>query len=257
MNRIKGKLVLITGASSGIGRATAKCLASYGANLILVARREERLSELSTELESEYNVMAKTWALDVRDRAAVNAFVEHLKNESLVPDALINNAGLASGLSKLHEGSFEDWDRMIDTNIKGLLNVTRGIVPLMVQANRGHIVNLGSIAGHQVYPNGNVYNATKFAVRALNEALNIDLVGTKIRVSSIDPGATETEFSIVRFHGNEERADSVYQGYQPLTAEDIAEAIHFVLNAPPHVNVLDMVILPTDQRNSYVHYREK
>jgi len=170
---------------------------------------------------------------------------------------LVNNAGLASGLSPVQDGSFDDWDRMIDTNVKGLLNVTRAVLPHMIRLGRGHVVNIGSTAGRWVYPNGNVYNATKFAVRALTEAINIDVVGTPIRVSSIDPGMVETEFSIVRFAGDEDRARKVYEGFQPLRAEDIADAVHYVTSAPPHVNVLEMLVLPTAQRNVYVLHRDR
>jgi 3-hydroxy acid dehydrogenase/malonic semialdehyde reductase len=197
------------------------------------------------------------YALDVRDRDAVAEFGEALAREITAPDVLINNAGLASGLGKFFEGDFEDWDKMIDTNVKGLLNVSRHVVPLMVQQNRGHIINIGSIAGHIVYPGGNVYNATKFAVRALNQAMAIDLVGTKLRVSSIDPGAAQTEFSVVRYHGDAEKAKEVYNGFEPLTGDDVAEAVHYVANTPEHVNVLNLVIMPTAQRNPYVLHREE
>ncbi|HCF59220.1 MAG TPA: NAD(P)-dependent oxidoreductase [Myxococcales bacterium] len=256
MNRIEGKRVLITGTSSGIGKACAVAFAQRRASLVLTARRGERLIELAERLRREHEVEVATHVLDVRDRQAVLAFARSLEADGLVPDVLVNNAGLAAGLTKLHEGSFEDWDRMIDTNLKGLLNVSRAVLPSMVARNSGHVVNLGSIAGHLVYPNGNVYNATKFAVRALNEAMNLDLVGTRIRVSSIDPGAVETEFSLVRFAGDEARAAKVYQGYQPLRPEDIAEAVLFVVNAPEHVNVQQMVVMPTAQRSSYVLHRE-
>lgn len=195
--------------------------------------------------------------LDVSDRQAVERFGKTLEREIAAPDVLINNAGLASGMGKFFEGDFEDWDKMIDTNVKGLLNVSRYIVPLMVKQNKGHIVNIGSIAGHIVYPGGNVYNATKYAVRALNQAMNIDLVGTPIRVSCVDPGAVETEFSIVRFHGDEEKSKNVYKGFKPLKGEDVAEAVFFVVNAPEHVNVLDLVIMPTAQRSPYVLHRDR
>src|SRR5690606_17341858 len=257
MNRIRGKLALITGASSGIGEACARALASYGANLILVARRAERLAALKEELEREAGVSVRTRLLDVRDRPGVMAFGEELEREGVVPDVLVNNAGLSRGLDKLHEGSFEDWDEMIDTNVKGLLNVTRVILPLMVARDRGHVVNIGSTAGHLVYPKGNVYNATKFAVRALNQGMSLDLVGTRIRVSSIDPGAVETEFSEVRFRGDRERAKKVYQGYTPLSPADVADAVCYVVNAPEHVNILELVMLPTAQRNAYVWHREE
>jgi len=257
MNRIKGKLVLITGASSGIGLACARRFAAEGADLILWARRVERLEQLAPELERSCGVSARFARLDVRDREAVNRAAEALIREGLVPDVLINNAGLAAGLDKLHEGDPDDWDRMIDTNIKGLLNVTRAILPAMVERGRGHIVNIGSVAGHLVYPKGNVYNATKFAVRALTEGMSLDLVGTPIRVSSIDPGMVETEFSLVRFHGDAEKAAEVYRGLQPLTADDVADAVAYVVNLPEHVNVLNLVMYPTAQRNVYVVHREQ
>ena len=252
MNRIQGKVVVITGASAGIGAACARAFARHGAELILLARREDRLNQVADEIEQEHGKRPRTFVLDVRDRDGVVAFGEQLEADGVVPDVLLNNAGLSRGLAKLHEGSFEDWDEMIDTNVKGLLNVTRVILPMMVRRDRGHIVNIGSTAGHLVYPGGNVYNATKFAVRALNEAMNHDLLGTRIRVSSIDPGMVETEFSLVRFRGDKERAAAVYRGFQPLTAEDVADAVLYVVNAPEHVNVLDMVILPTAQRNFYL-----
>jgi 3-hydroxy acid dehydrogenase/malonic semialdehyde reductase len=252
MNRIQGKVVVITGASAGIGAACARAFARHGAELILLARREDRLNQVADEIEKEHGKRPRTFVLDVRDRDGVVAFGEQLEADGVVPDVLVNNAGLSRGLAKLHEGSFEDWDEMIDTNVKGLLNVTRVILPMMVRRDRGHIVNIGSTAGHLVYPGGNVYNATKFAVRALNEAMNLDLLGTRIRVSSIDPGMVETEFSLVRFRGDKERAAAVYRGFQPLTAEDVADAVLYVVNAPEHVNVLDMVILPTAQRNFYL-----
>ncbi|UCH83850.1 MAG: SDR family NAD(P)-dependent oxidoreductase [Candidatus Latescibacterota bacterium] len=257
MNRLEGKWVLVTGASSGIGEGCAKRFAASGSNLVLVARREERLNELKRTLVDDHRIDVRAYALDVRNRGAVGVFSKWLADHITAPDVLINNAGLASGLEKFFEGDFEDWDKMIDTNVKGLLNVTRHVVPLMVSQNRGHIINIGSIAGHMVYPGGNVYNATKFATRALNQAMAIDLVGTNLRVSSIDPGAAETEFSKVRFHGDENKVKEVYRGFRPLTGDDVAEAVHFVANAPEHVNVLDLVIMPTAQRNPYVLHREE
>jgi len=256
MNRVKGKLILITGASSGIGAACARRCAAEGANLALWARRQERLEELGAELRASHSVTVLGAEVDVRDRPAVNRAAEQLVGAGHVPDVLINNAGLASGLSKVHEGDPEDWDRMIDTNLKGLLNVTRAILPHMVARRRGHVVNIGSTAGHMTYPMGNVYNATKFGVRALTEGTNLDVAGTPIRVSSVDPGFVETEFSDVRFHGDKDRARSVYQGFQPLRADDIADAIAYIINLPEHVNVLDMIIMPTAQRNVYVVDRE-
>jgi 3-hydroxy acid dehydrogenase/malonic semialdehyde reductase len=256
MNRMKDKQVLITGASSGIGEACARRFAAGGAHLFLAARREDRLEDLKKTLEEEHGVTVRTWPLDVRDRRAVEAFAREVATEITAPDVLVNNAGLASGLGKFFEGDFEDWDKMIETNVTGLLNVSRFIVPLMVKRNRGHIVNIGSVAGHFVYPGGNVYNASKFAVRALTQAMSMDLVGTKIRVSGIDPGAVETEFSLVRFHGDDKKANAVYKGFEPLTGDDIAEAVFFVTNLPEHVNVLDMVVMPTAQRSPFVLHRE-
>jgi len=252
MNRIKGKLILVTGASSGIGEACARRFATEGARLALWARRRARLESLARTLETQHRVVPQLAEVDVRDRAAVTRAAEALVAAGQVPDVLINNAGLASGLSKVHEGDPEDWDRMIDTNLKGLLNVTRAILPHMVARRRGHVVNIGSTAGHQTYPMGNVYNATKFGVRALTEGMNLDVAGTPIRVSEVDPGFVETEFSEVRFHGDRERAKAVYQGFQPLTADDVADTIAYVVNLSEHVNILDLVIVPTAQRNVYV-----
>src|SRR3989449_1361180 len=252
INRIEGKLILVTGASSGIGAACARRFAAEGAKLVLWARRVDRLERLSAELREGHGTSVLLAQVDVRDRAAVNRAAGELVAGGQVPDVLINNAGLASGMSKIHEGDPEDWDRMIDTNLKGLLNVTRAILPHMVARRRGHVVNLGSTAGHMTYPQGNVYNATKYGVRALSEGMNLDVAGTPIRVSSVDPGFAETEFSEVRFHGDAARAKAVYRGFQALTPDDIADAIAYVVNLPEHVNILDMVIVPTAQRNVYV-----
>ncbi len=251
MSRIAGKLVLITGASSGIGAACARRFAAEGAGLVLWARRLERLEALAAELRAR-GVAVRVARVDVRDRAAVSAAAQALVDEGAVPDVLINNAGLAAGLTPLQEGDPDDWDRMIDTNVKGLLNVTRAILPHMLARNRGHVVNLGSTAGHTVYPKGNVYGATKFAVRALTEAINLDVVGSAIRVSSVDPGLVATEFSEVRFHGDRERAQAAYRGLRPLSGDDVADAIAYVVGVPEHVNVLDVVLLPTAQRNVYI-----
>lgn len=255
MDRIKGKTVLITGASSGIGLACAEAFAQRDASLVLAARRLERLEELRGKL-SRRNISVRIRRLDVRDRDDVLEFAAELKKDGICPDILVNNAGLSAGLDKLHEGDFEDWDRMIDTNVKGLLNVSRAVIPMMVERNAGHVVNIGSMAGRQVYPGGNVYNATKFAVRALTEGMSVDLLGTKVRVSCVSPGAVHTEFSEVRFHGDRERAAKVYQGYEPLTAADVADAVLYVTNAPERVNVLELLILPTAQRNVYCWQKE-
>jgi 3-hydroxy acid dehydrogenase / malonic semialdehyde reductase len=256
MNRISDRLVLITGASSGIGEACARRFAEQGAHLILWARREERLDALATSLREEYGCAVETRQLDVRDRAAVLAAGAALGEAGRVPHILINNAGLASGFAPIHEGDPDDWDRMIDTNVKGLLNVSRAILPLMHAQGRGHVINIGSLAGHQTYPRGNVYGATKYAVRALTEGMNLDAAGSAIKVSSVDPGLVETEFSVVRFHGDEDRARHVYAGFEPLTGNDVADAVLYVASVPERVNVLDLVLVPTAQRNVYVVDRE-
>ena len=257
MNRIRDKLILITGASAGIGEACARRCAAEGANLVLWARRQDRLADLAGELRKEAGLQIRVAGVDVRDREAVEAEAAEMREASLIPDVLINNAGLASGLAPLQEGDPEDWDRMIDTNVKGLLHVSRAFLPQMIELGRGHIVNIGSTAGHQVYPRGNVYNATKFAVRALTEGMNLDVAGTPIRVSSVDPGFVHTEFSLVRFGGDRQQADAIYHGFQPLLAEDVADAVHYVINAPGHVNVFNLMLLPTAQRNIYVVDREE
>jgi 3-hydroxy acid dehydrogenase/malonic semialdehyde reductase len=256
MNRFEGKIVLITGASSGFGAACARQFAAEGASLVLWARRLPRLKKLGDELSKQYGTSVRADEVDVREREAVLALAGELAETGMVPDILVNNAGLAAGLDSIHEGDFEDWDRMIDTNLKGLLNVTRAILPSMVERNSGHVINIGSVAGRMAYPKGNVYNATKFAVRALNDAINLDMVGTRIRVSTVDPGAAETEFSEVRFHGDKERANSVYDGFDPLRPDDIADAVLYVAGTPEHVNITELVIMPTAQRNPYVLHRE-
>jgi NADP-dependent 3-hydroxy acid dehydrogenase YdfG len=257
MNRIKGKLAVITGASAGIGEACARSLASMGTDLVLLARRRDRLEALQVELTEAHGVEVTCREFDVRDQPQSDALAADLRAGGRTPEILINNAGLARGLSTIQDGDLPDWEEMIDTNVKGLLYVTRALLPLMVGADRGHVVNIGSIAGRWVYPNGNVYNATKFAVYALNEAMNIDLVDTKIRVTSIDPGAVETEFSLVRYRGDEGRASKVYQGYQPLTPEDVADAVCYALNVPEHVNILQLVLMCRDQRSWAVWNREQ
>ncbi len=256
MTDIRGKWVLITGASAGIGEACARRLAASGAHLALWARRKDRLAALASELSGDHGVEVRTASVDVRDRTAVTAAATDLLEAGLVPEVVVNNAGLASGLATVQEGDPDDWDRMIDTNVKGLLFVSRAFLPAMLERGSGHVVNIGSIAGRQVYPKGNVYNATKFAVKALTEGMALDLAGTPIRVSSVDPGAVETEFSLVRFEGDEERAEAVYRGFTPLSGDDVAEAVAWVIARPPHVNVASMVILPTDQRSVNLIHRE-
>lgn len=243
------KRILVTGASAGIGAACARRFAADGHALVLWARRAERLEELAAGLRAEHGTEVATNTVDVRDRAAVGTAADALES---VPDVLLNNAGLASGFDPIHEGDPEDWDRMIDTNLKGLLNVSRALLPRMVERGSGHLINIGSTAGHMTYPRGNVYAATKYGVRALTEGMNLDLVGTGVKVSAVDPGFVETEFSVVRFHGDQERAARVYDGFRPLGPEDVADAVAYVVGVPPHVNVLDLVVVPTAQRNVYV-----
>lgn len=247
MFSLKEKIVLITGASSGIGYSAAIEFAKAGSRLILVARRKEKLLELEKELKKQYGIKILLHKLDVRNQKAVVKFVDGLKPEWKNIDILINNAGLSRGLDKLYDADIQDWEEMIDTNIKGLLYLTRYVLPIMVKRNSGHVVNIASIAGYQVYPGGNVYCATKHAVRALSEALRRDVFGTDIRVSCINPGMANTEFSTVRFHGDKKRADDVYKGWTPLTAEDIADSIIFACTRPPHVNISEILIMPTDQ----------
>jgi 3-hydroxy acid dehydrogenase/malonic semialdehyde reductase len=257
MNRIKGKLAFITGASAGIGLAVAKRFATEGANLVLWARREDRLETIAAELRASHGITVRTDGVDVRDRDAVNAAALRLLGSAGTPDILLNNAGLAAGFSKTQDGDPDDWDRMIDTNVKGLLYVTRAILPKMVERGTGHVVNLGSLAALQVYPMGNVYNASKFAVKALTEAINLDVLGTRIRVSGIEPGHVRTEFADVRFHGDQSRVEKVYEGFTPLTPEDVADVIAYVVNAPENVNILDVVMVATAQRSVHHVHREK
>ena len=248
--------VLITGASAGIGAACARAFSAAGARLILVARREERLRELADELRSQHDTESLVLGLDVRDGAAVDAAIADLPDDWASIDVLVNHAGLGRGLEPLHEGSPDDWDAMIDTNVKALLRLTRAVVPGMIERGRGHVVNLGSIAGHEVYPGGAVYCATKHAVKAITRGLRMDLLGTPIRVTSVDPGLVETEFSMVRFGGDEARAARVYEGLQPLTAEDIADVVLFAATRPPHVNLDTIVMMPTAQASALLVDRE-
>lgn len=244
---LNNKIVLITGASSGIGAACAETFAKAGTRLLLCARNVEALNTLSARLKEEYGTESKVFQLDVRDPVVICNMFDSLPLEWQTVDILINNAGLAAGLDFLQEGNVEDWEAMIDTNIKGLLYVSRKFLPNMIRNNQGHIINIGSISSHEVYPKGAVYCATKFAVRALTQGLRMDLMGTKLRVTSIDPGAVETNFSVVRFKGDEKRAAAVYQDMTPLHAHDIADAALFTATRPPHVNISEMIIMPTDQ----------
>lgn len=257
MNRIEGRTVLITGATAGIGQACARVFAASGARLVLIGRRTERLEALAAELSAAHGTTVRTAALDVRERGAVDALRAELVEEGMMPDVLLNNAGKARGFDLIQDGDIDDWEEMIDTNVKGLLYFTRAFVPHMVESDHGHVVNIGSTAGRWTYPRGGVYCGTKYSVKAISEGLNMDLAGTAVRVSSVDPGLVETEFSEVRFHGDTARAESVYKGYQPLRPEDIADAVHYVVNAPPHVDVFNMVILPTAQRHSMIVHKEE
>ena len=244
---MKNKIALVTGATSGIGKACALILAKEGCDVIITGRRDDRLSELSNEITNTHKRKCLTLTFDIRKQVQVKEAIEGLDADWRNVDILINNAGLASGFSKLHEGDVDDWEKMIDTNIKGLLYITREVVPGMVKRGHGDIVNIGSIAGREAYSNGNVYCATKHAVDALTKGLRMDLFDTPLRVSTVDPGLVKTEFSIIRFHGDKDKAKNVYKGMQPLIAEDIAEAVLFVVNRPPHVQIGEILIFPTAQ----------
>jgi len=243
--------ILITGASSGFGAATAKLFASKGYGLVLMARRKDKLEDLVQDLPE--HIEAHILVADVRDeevvRSAINSLPEHVKTSLSI---LVNNAGLAVGKGPIDRGLIEDWDRMIDTNVKGLLYVSRAVIPLLKANNKGHIINIASIAGKEVYPGGNVYCATKHAVDALSRAMRIDLINHNIKVSNLAPGAAETEFSIVRFKGNEAQAKSVYDGYSPLVAQDIAETLWFICSRPEHVNVNDITLMASAQASAAV-----
>jgi 3-hydroxy acid dehydrogenase / malonic semialdehyde reductase len=247
------KIAFITGASSGIGLATARAFAAQGARLLVAARRRDRLETERATLKGAADV--HILELDVTDHAAVERAVATLPQEWQAIDILVNNAGLSRGLDKLHEGKREDWEQMIDTNVKGLLYVTRAVVPGMVTRSRGHIVNLGSTAGHMTYPNGAVYCATKAAEHSITEGLREDLLGTSLRVTTIDPGMVETEFSEVRFHGDKGRAAKVYENITPLTPEDVADAILYAVTRPAHVNISEVLLTPVGQANSLLIHR--
>lgn len=244
------KIALITGATSGIGKACAHLYAEHDYNLIITGRRAERLDQLKNELENNYSVKVEALNFDVRSNEAVVEAFNTLSDEWRSIDVLINNAGLAKGLSSIQGGDLNHWEQMIDTNVKGLLYVSKAIMPFMIERKKGHIVNVGSVAGKEVYPNGNVYCATKHAVDALTKAMRIDLLPHKIKVSAVCPGAVDTEFSEVRFDGDKEKAEKVYVGYEPLRAEDIADAIYFMTSRPAHVNINDLLIMPTAQASA-------
>lgn len=251
----KGKTVIVTGASAGFGQAISRAFARAGARLVNIARREDRLDELARELQQSYQTEVYSLNLDVTDFEKVAEQLQNLPSPFNVPDILINNAGLVRGLGKLWEVTPEEWNQMIDTNIKGVLNVTSQVLPKMLEANKGHIINVGSISGYDTYPGGGVYCATKYAVRALTETLRKELVATPLRVSMISPGIAETEFSMVRFYGDKEKASSVYKNIQALTAEDIAEMVLFIASRPPHVAIADLIVYPTNQASVSLTHR--
>ena len=256
MVSLKKKIVFITGASSGIGKACAEAFAALGAKLILTARRVDRLETLAKELKTQHKTESYVAALDVRDQKAVEKLVKNLPKEYQKIDILVNNAGMAAGSDKAQASKLENWDVMIDTNLKGLLYVIHAILPEMVACQDGHIINIGSIAGFDCYPGSNVYSATKHAVRAISYSLRMDLLGTKVRVSEIDPAAVETEFSAVRWK-DEKRAAQFYSEFTPLTSEDVANSVIFCAQQPPHVNIANIHIYPTDQASAHHIYRKQ
>jgi serine 3-dehydrogenase len=256
MSSLRGKIVFVTGASSGIGRSCARAFAAEGAWLLLAARRVDRVRKLAEELKALHGTESFVFALDVRDQPAVERAVTGLPAGWREIEVLVNNAGLSRGLDKLHEGLLGDWEEMIDTNVKGLLYVSRAVLPGMVERGRGHVINIGSVAGYEVYPGGNVYCATKFAVRALSQSLRLDLNGTPIRVSEVAPGMVETEFSQVRFHGDDARAAKVYQGLMPLSPDDIADTVVWCATRPAHVNISAVHVMPTAQASATMASRK-
>ena len=257
MTRLNGSVVFITGASSGIGKSSAFAFAREGARLLLAARRLPLLEEIRPQLLEAGAADVHNFALDVRDRGAVEKAIAALPGEWQTIEVLVNNAGLSRGLDKLYEGNPDDWDEMIDTNVKGLLHVTRAVVPGMVARGKGHVINMGSTAGEITYPNGAVYCATKAAERAINDGLREDVLGTPVRVTSVDPGMVETDFSLVRFHGDDDRAAKVYQGVTPLTPDDVADAIVWAATRSVHVNIARILMMPIDQANSLLFNRKK
>jgi NADP-dependent 3-hydroxy acid dehydrogenase YdfG len=254
---LKGKIVFITGASSGIGAATAMAFATEGARLLLAARRAGKMAEVASEALERGAQAVHSVHLDVRNRSAVQRAIDELPEEWAQISVLVNNAGLSRGLDKLYTGKVDDWEEMIDTNVKGLLYVTRAVVPGMVVRGSGHVVNLGSTAGELSYPNGAVYCGSKAAVRAINDGLRQDLLGTPVRVTTVDPGMVETDFSLIRFHGDAEKADKVYRGLTPLAPEDVAETIVWAVKQPAHVNIARVVMTSVDQANSLLFNRHQ
>jgi 3-hydroxy acid dehydrogenase / malonic semialdehyde reductase len=255
--KLKGKIVLITGASAGIGAATALAFAGEGARLLLAARRAGKLADVASRALALGAAAVYSIDLDVRHHHAVQRAIDELPEEWAAIDVLVNNAGLSRGMEKLYIGRIEDWEEMIDTNVKGLLYVSRAVVPGMVVRGSGHVITLGSMAGEIVYPNGAVYCGTKAAARAINDGLREDLLGTPVRVTSIDPGLVETDFSLVRFHGDAGRAAKVYKGIQPLTAEDVADVILWTVTRPDHVNIARVSLSSVNQANTLLIHREQ
>ena len=241
--------ILVTGATAGIGYSTAEIFAKNGDNIIITGRRGDKLKELADKLQKDYNVEVIYYAFDIKLKSEVLKFVDEIKSKNITPDLLVNNAGLSRGLDKIQDASIDDWEEMIDTNIKGLLYITRLVVEMMIKVDKGHIINLGSIAAYQPYTGGSVYNATKFAVRAISDAINLDLVDTKIRVTAVHPGMVDTEFSTVRFYGDKDKANSVYNGIATLNADDIADIIFYVASLPERVNIQHIMVTPTQQRS--------
>ena len=246
------KIALVSGATAGIGNATAKLLAKNNFNLIITGRRKERLDELKNELEKEFNVEVCTLSFDIRNKEQVFNAIENLPSNFKQIDVLINNAGLASGLGTIQDGDIDDWEKMVDTNIKGLLYLTKAVSPIMIENRKGHIVNIGSIAGKEVYPNGNVYCATKAAVRTLSAGMRIDLVDYGIRVTDIQPAKVQTNFEATRFRGKDTTKQDTYESYTPLQAEDVADAIVYAASRPPHVQITELAVNPTDQASAVV-----
>lgn len=257
MQPLKNKIVFITGASAGIGEATALAFAEQDARLILAARRKEKLDQLAKTLKNKFGTESLCLSLDVTRQYDVQKTVDGLPANWSEIDILVNNAGLGLGVDKIHEARIADWEEMIDTNIKGLLYVSRAVIPGMVQRKRGHVINLGSAAGHEVYPGGNVYCATKHAVDALTKGMRMDLIDTPVRVSTVDPGLVETDFSIVRFKGDVERAKKPYENIKPLVGSDIADIIVFVASRPAHVNINEVIVMPKGQASTTMVHRDK
>jgi len=241
------KIAFITGASSGIGLSCAHIFAQNGYDLILTARRYERLCDIADEISTKYSVQCIIENIDVRNESSVNAFVKDLPDNWKKIDVLVNNAGLALGLSTIDQGNTDDWNTMIDTNVKGLLYISKAVMPLMIKRKHGHIINIGSIAGREVYPKGNVYCATKHAVDAISQSMRIDLLEHNIRVTQVSPGAVETEFSVVRYKGDAHKANDVYKGFTPLSPDDVADVVYYCASLPPHVNINDVLVMPTNQ----------